>query len=114
MYFFSNQSDPSLLHNWLKSRFNLQGTVTNQGGNTKQMFLGYQNMHLLIKNMCKQKNRVGITGNTRKSTFRISEHVLTNQKTLVNERLRWEYLGIPNKCLYGIRICTYSSKTCVK
>ena len=54
--------------------------ITNQGGNTKQMFLGYQNMHLLIKNMCKQKNRVGITGNTRKSTFKISEHVLTNQK----------------------------------
>ena len=27
MYFFFHQSDPSLLHNWLKSRFNLQGTV---------------------------------------------------------------------------------------
>ena len=49
-------------------------------GNTKTIFLGYQNMHLLIKNMCKQKNRVGITGNTVKSTFRISEHVVTYQK----------------------------------
>ena len=83
-------------------------------GNTKQMSIGYQNMYLNIKNRPKRKIRMGIPGQTGKNAIGISENVLTYQKHEFNEKSGWKYLEIPKKCLYGIRIRTYLSKTCLK
>ena len=46
-------------------------------GILKEMPLGYQNMYLLMKNMCQLKIRVGIPRNAQKNAFRISEYIPT-------------------------------------
>ena len=60
-------------------------------GNTQKMPLGYQNMYLLIKNMCQLKNQ---DGNTGKNVFGISEYVLTNQNPYFQCYYTYPYSGL--------------------